>query len=538
MKRVSVLLAGIALVLAWAGIAQDVHAASASLYLSPSSKSVTVGSSFSVALYVSTDTAMNAAQATVTFPSDILQVTSMSTDGIFTLWAETPKHSNTAGTVTFAGGLPSPGYKGKSGKILTVTFKAWAAGKPKVSITKGSVLANDANATELLRSQGSGTYTVTKPAPPPPTNQNTNTQEPPPPPGPPPAPVISSPTQANQVKWYSKNDVMFVWQNDVNARGYSVVFDISPDTVPTDVVTTEAASYTREGVPDGVWYLHVRAKYDAGWSSTTTFVTRIDATPPELFSLNIIGDPRVEFSATDATSGVDHYEVSLDGGEFATVTSPYQTPTLPVGMHSITVRAYDKAGNYREAASQFEILAYPQPIVIDLTPVAVGNEPIIMRGFANAQDSLRLTIDGVEYGPYPVAEHLDPEAPEKPPEGMVAWKIEIVAGTTPGEHEVTVSAVGTGGEVSPSTVPVRFRVAPNAVRILGRPVSMVIVINVLILLVGILLCAVTLFAFKYFRLRHRLRHASVDMLSPAAGGDHRPTKPGPVLPRAPDTGKH
>lgn len=494
-----------------------VHAASASLYLSPSSKTVKVGDSFSVAVYVSTDTAMNAAQATVTFPTNLLQATSVSQTGIFTLWAEAPKYSNTSGTVTFAGGLPNPGYNGKSGKILTVTFKARAEGRPKVSITKGSVLANDESATELLRSQGSGTYTIEKAMP---TNANTSTNKPEPAINP--APVVTSPTLPDPDKWYNINDISVTWTGGNGVKGYSIVFDSAESTTPAETATTSEPSFARGDVADGIWYLHLRARYDAGWSSTTTFAFRIDVTPPEPFTINVIGDPRVEFNAADATSGVDHYEMSLDGGAYTAVTSPYQTPILPVGTHYLTVRAFDKAGNYRESNSQFEISGYPQPIVIDLTPVAIGNEPIIMRGFANAQDSLRLTIDGVNYGPYPVAEHLDPNSPKTPPEGMVAWKIAVQANITPGEHEVTVTALGPAGEVSQSTIPAKFRIVSNAVRLFGRAIPMVLVINVLIILVLLLLLVTGYFAFRYYRLRHRMRHSSVDMLSPATGGAHRP----------------
>ncbi len=521
MKRTATVIALAAFILFSALPVPRAQAASASLYLSPSSKTVKVGDSFSVAVYVSTDTAMNAAQATVTFPKDLLQATSVSQSGIFTLWAEAPKYSNTSGTVTFAGGLPNPGYNGKSGKILTITFKARAVGKPKVSITNGSVLANDESATELLRSQGSGTYTIEKAT----TNTNTtptNTNQPEPVANP--APVISSDTLPDPNKWYSINSIRVTWTGGNNVRGYSMMFDSSEQATPPETVSTTDTSFSKSDIPDGVWYVHIRARYDTGWSSTTTFPLRVDVTPPEPFTINIIGDPRVEFNAADATSGVDHYELSLDGGAFATVTSPYQTPVLPVGTHYLTVRAYDKAGNYRESNSQFEISGYPQPIIIDLTPVARGNEPIIMRGFANAQDSLRLTIDGVDFGPYPVSEHLDPNSPETPPEGKVAWKIAVQANVSPGEHEVTVVALGPNGEVSQSTVPAKFRIVSNAIRLFGMTIPMVLVINILIILVAVLFLTAGYFAYRYYQLRHRMRHSSVDMLSPAAGGDHRPAK--------------
>jgi hypothetical protein len=45
---------------------------------------------------------------------------------------------------------------------------------------------------------------------------------------------------------------------------------------------------------------------------------------------------------------VDHYEVKVDNGSFSTQTGPYQLPPQSDSTHQVTVRAYDKAGNYRD----------------------------------------------------------------------------------------------------------------------------------------------------------------------------------------------
>lgn len=518
MKRTRYALFALALVLCIlaVGVSDGVdiaHAASASLYLSPSSNSVNVDDSFTVVVYVSTDTAMNSAEATVTFPTHLLQVTSVSQSGIISLWAEQPAYSNSKGTVTFAGGLPNPGYTGKSGKLISITFKAKAAGKAKVAITGGSVLENSANANELLTSQGSGTYTISVPVTPP-----TNTT--PPPTTQTSAPSISSDAQADQSKWYNNRNVSASWQAGAGSKGFSVVFDKNADTVAPENVTTTSASFSNSDVADGTWYLHVRVKYDQGWSSTTTFRYHIDATPPDPFTIEVLGDPQLKFESKDATSGIDHYEVLLDNGAFATVSSPYTTPSLNPGKHTVNVRAYDKAGNFREASTTFDVTGYAQPTIIDLTPVAVGGEPIVMRGFSNAQDSIRLTIDNVEYGPYPVADYIDPNPPTPPPAGTVAWKINIKSDVGPGEHVVTFTALGPNGEVSSQTPPVKFKVVTNAVRLGGKVVKTVLIINLLIIVGGLLLLVAAYFATRYFMLRHRLRHSSVDMLKPAAGGKH------------------
>src|SRR5690606_23697556 len=109
------------------------NGASNTLTLSPSSGSFTVGSTFSVRLLVNAGQAINAAEAVLSFPSDKLEVKSVSTaSSRFTLWALGPTYSNGSGTITFAGGLPSPGFTGNGGLILTIVFQAKATGSAKV----------------------------------------------------------------------------------------------------------------------------------------------------------------------------------------------------------------------------------------------------------------------------------------------------------------------------------------------------------------------------------------------------------------------
>ena len=50
------------------------------------------------------------------------------------------------------------------------------------------------------------------------------------------------------------------------------------------------------------------------------------------------------FATSDETSGISHYELAINDGEFIRVTSPYQLEPQPDGEHIITVKAVDQAG--------------------------------------------------------------------------------------------------------------------------------------------------------------------------------------------------
>lgn len=142
----------------------NVFSQSASFYLSPAQGTYEVGEKFFVYLLVNADgIAINASQAKVHYPTDKLEVISFSKTGsIFALWVEEPAFSNNSGMISFAGGLPNPGFIGKAGKILTIIFRAKEIGEAEVSLTDEKILANDAHGTDVFASSRGGKYTIKK----------------------------------------------------------------------------------------------------------------------------------------------------------------------------------------------------------------------------------------------------------------------------------------------------------------------------------------------------------------------------------------
>jgi len=134
----------------------------ATLFFSPASPTYIVGDSFQVSLFVSSaDQAMNAAQATINFPTDKLEMISVSTkNSIFSLMVENPIFSNVNGSASFSGIVLNPGYSGKSGRLVTLNFRAKTLGQANLSVSQAQVLANDGLGTNILTSRGSGTVTI------------------------------------------------------------------------------------------------------------------------------------------------------------------------------------------------------------------------------------------------------------------------------------------------------------------------------------------------------------------------------------------
>jgi len=113
----------------------------------------------------------------------------------------------------------------------------------------------------------------------------------------------------------------------------------------------QGSPFTLSLLSDGEHNITIKA-FDKVWNNISAQVKVYqDRTPPLEFTPTAEppswtnSSPQILFGTTDATSGVERYEVAIDSGSFSCQTSPYLLPELSDGQHDITVRAYDKAGN-------------------------------------------------------------------------------------------------------------------------------------------------------------------------------------------------
>ncbi len=134
----------------------------ATLSFEPQSSNISVGDIVSVKVFVNAGTsAVNVTEGSIEFPSDLLQVMSVNTNSsIFSLWVENPTFSNSAGTVTWNGGVPNPGFTGNGGEIMSVTFMAKKIGNASLLFSNSAVLANDGLGTDILSGSSSAEISI------------------------------------------------------------------------------------------------------------------------------------------------------------------------------------------------------------------------------------------------------------------------------------------------------------------------------------------------------------------------------------------
>lgn len=372
--------------------AHTATAQAATLYFSPSSGSHTTGNTLSTSIYVNTqEVAVNNADAVISFPTNLLEVVSVSKSGsIFSLWVEEPAFSNSSGTISFNGGLPTPGYNGSAGKIINVVFKIKEAGSASLTCSSAAVRANDGLGTDVLQACGQARFTLTAPETPPPQETPAAPETPEPSPetpvtSVPAAPVVTSSTHPDPVLWYSNNNPVFSWALPASVTGVNVLADRNATQDPGTRSDGRFASYDYSDVDEGNWYFHIRLQNANGWGPVTHFAFNIDHTAPTLPVVRLVEQPTADnaqgliaFESTDALSGIAYHEIKIEGEQQIIDTFDWdladgdcRLPQLPPGEYTISVTTYDHAGN----ASVAGTLAYVAPAVtspIVETPASVS----------------------------------------------------------------------------------------------------------------------------------------------------------------------
>jgi 5-hydroxyisourate hydrolase-like protein (transthyretin family) len=370
-------------------------AASTSLYLSPSTGTYKIGSTFAVEVKVNSGGVLiNAADGILNFDPNQLQVLSLSkSNSIFSLWTEEPTFSNSFGSIRFGGGTPNK-FSGTSGTIFTINFKSKTIGIAKVRFFSSSVLAADYKGTNVLGSVGSGAYTIS------PELITSPVEEYVPPENTPTAPIVSSPTHPDSGKWYSNNDPRFTWKVPEDVTGIKLLVNQEPIVIPNVFYSEKISEKQLEDLTDGVWYFHCQLQNKFGWGGISHFKFQIDTIPPNPFEIQIKEgkettnpQPTLFFETIDETSGINYYEVKIDQEGPIKVEKPeYKLLLQALGKHTIIVKAVDKAENQMLAMAEITILPIETPIITDYPKTLLLGSILSIKGTAVPETTIKVYL--------------------------------------------------------------------------------------------------------------------------------------------------
>ncbi|MBP9710819.1 MAG: hypothetical protein KBD50_00930 [Candidatus Pacebacteria bacterium] len=362
--------------------AMPLSAYAAQLSVSATPSTVQVGSTVTVTVHVNSEgVAINNAEGSLTFPRDIFDVVSVSSDiSIFSLWIQAPTY-NGNNAISFNGGLPSPGYVGASGKVFSVVLRAKAAGSAAFALENSAVRANDGLGTNVLTRSTGGFATVQAPKTVPVTQPATKS-----------APSaassvlsVKSQTHSEEDRWYSEKQAVLTWSVPAGTDAVQTILSDSSSDIPAVLYQPPITEKKLDDLEDGVWYFAVRTRGAAGWGSVARYKLQIDTTPPTLQdvrmeyvdqdqALAVRSDEEVYSTthlaissvASDNLSGVAQVDIVVDGTVRRQVAytelsdTTYQLPLqLDPGYHVAHVKVYDNAGNSIDSRPvQFQVVAH------------------------------------------------------------------------------------------------------------------------------------------------------------------------------------
>ncbi|MCD5381705.1 MAG: hypothetical protein LR017_00130 [Candidatus Pacebacteria bacterium] len=346
----------------------------AQLLVSPTSGAYSNGQTFTATIQVDPQgKSVNVVEAQLAFDAARLSVVNVSKTGsVFSLWTTEPTFSNSAGTIDFGGGSPTP-FNTRS-TIATVTFRVVAPGDATVSVSSASALAADGLGTDVYAGSVDATYAVSETTTPEPEVPVASTPEPAPAAeepsdaaitfgDPPRAPEAGSSVFLDPELWYATKVGAFVWELPFDVDALRLDIATSSDAEPTTEYDPPIEDFTTSDavLRDGEQYLIMQFKNQVGWGAVLHRKLRIDTMPPEAFAISVRAGnsptafPLLTFEANDVTSGIERYEMTIADSEAIEITPDeaklgYLLGELKDGTYTVRVTAYDYAGNSTESS--------------------------------------------------------------------------------------------------------------------------------------------------------------------------------------------
>lgn len=480
------------------GVGQVAHAAS--LSLSPASSKVTTGNIVSLRVMVGAGgVSINNAEGTIQFPTDLLDVVSVSKNSsVLTLWVEEPKFSNYAGTITFNGGVPNPGYSGASGEVFTVVFRAKKTGTASIVFADTAVRQNDGFGTNVLMFSSPASIEI-------------NPGEvvpivPAVPDGAPLAPVVTSTTHPQSNKWYSNSNVELQWKVPSDVTEIATAVTSSASSVPTGTANPFSEKKINS-LNDGVSYFHIRYKNKQGWGPITHFRIQIDTVAPNPFKVTFPQttdtedpSPVVSFKTTDAMSGVDRYEMKVDNGPYKKVTPKkgstnlYSLFDLEPGERSLLIKAVDMAGNETVQTASIVITSINPPRIDDYPSEINEDELLKVGGSSYPKASVEVVVEN-EAG-YTVSQIANTNADGR---FTTTWAKRLSMGS----YTIKARAIDNRDAKSSYTKPLTFVVKQSSLSVAGTLIiNWLSLIFIIILALGAIILLVLYFIYKIRRMKN------------------------------------
>ncbi|MBU0667681.1 cohesin domain-containing protein [Patescibacteria group bacterium] len=325
-------------------------------------KTVNVGQEFNVVFYLYGAKDVDTFRLHGSFTQDMFEYRASKPTGVFQNVSPGTYIDQANGIFSF-GAFTLSSHANGNAPAAVMTFRAKKAGTGYIQLTTNSRVLSAGE--DQIGTVGRLTIEVTTKAAPPaqpqPLPSEVSPEEL--------AISLRSTTHPDPDAWYATSTVTAVWELAGKAVKKTYVgFDDSPDGPAEKETDQKTATFISK--LDGTWYVHLGVDLKDRTHENAHLRVQIDTVPPHpivpvtdqtLVPASIPNTLR--FAALDDTSGIDHYEVWIDG-KFVTSTQlqAYPLTHQTVGKHKVLVKAFDRAGNNVSGTTEYEIVSEIVPI--------------------------------------------------------------------------------------------------------------------------------------------------------------------------------
>lgn len=283
---------------------------------------------------------INAVRLSIAYDPKVLRIQSIDMDKSICKHFILSEHNSLEGKIEMECIIPNPGFKGNSATVADLFVK------PEEEIVTTSlkflddcrVLANDGLGTDVLRMAVNTNLRFT-------TMTDFSNQE---------FLSVFSPSHPNPERWYSKKTITLSWAPSLPG---ALIDDQSKENLPP---------LYKKVTSDGVYKFKVSATNNAGKQIFGELVAQVDTTAPEKLELSASetkikpgGLVRFTASGSDSLSGLQKvFYLKIDNEIFFPIGSEIYIPFPQAGVYNVTLRAYDKAGNYRDVTKTITVKRY------------------------------------------------------------------------------------------------------------------------------------------------------------------------------------
>ncbi|MDX1607696.1 MAG: cohesin domain-containing protein [Candidatus Spechtbacterales bacterium] len=188
-------------------------------------------------------------------------------------------------------------------------------------------------------------------------------------------PIVESQSHPIESQWAGGTFIRMNWEVKEGAT-YSYVLSRNPNEVPDEVPEDAVGDVKLSTNQEGIFYFHLRECMAGGCGPVATRQVLRDVSPPKGFEIipeTEAGRRFLSFTTTDNISGVSYYEI-LEGTHVTKIKNPPYILKDPQYKGKIIVKAFDKAGNVRQASISLsgEKAAYNKWLVLGIIVSVAG----------------------------------------------------------------------------------------------------------------------------------------------------------------------